>query len=638
MMTEQDILGLVNAEYEAAEEWSDERSSDVELALDYYHGLPLGNEEEGHSQVVSSDVSDVVEWTMPDLVRVVVGGDELVEFESNKGDDRAAKLATKLAHHVFFVENNGFLNAYDSIKDGLLCKVGALKRRWCERKEPVDRDYNGLSELELAMLLANLEAEAGKGAEVSVIGQEIVEGPDGSPRFNVRVRVMRVTAGTVIEPIPPEELRVSRQTKAIDNNCRYLAHDVDGKTRSDLVAEGVPMETVLSLPRKDQDFGSTKAARSRGFYASDAPAQNVMMEPVEYVEHYVLADIDGDGIAERRLIVTSGNVIVRNEVLASLPIAAWSPFRMPHTAIGLSLADKVMDIQRIQTALIRGTMDNMYAVNAGGRYEVVAGEVSMDDLLTMRPGGVVRVKQAGAIRPLPVEWVGDKTLSVMSAVREWRAERTGVNQHKQGLSADMLAQTDGTNQRILSYMDSLTELMARLYVEGVIKPTFEGILDDIVRYQDDAKQIRVAGEVLEIDPSAFREKFSLRVKVGTGNAKKEEKFSQLMAIKGMVDEVILAGAPIAGMEQAYNVRADLIELANRQPGRYFIDPKTLPPPQPKQPEEDPLVKAELVKSQARMAEAEQKAEFDRADRLMDRQEWATEQTLETGVRVPGSMV
>lgn len=40
---------------------------DVEraVALDYYHGRPLGNEQADRSQVVSQDFRDTVEWIKP---------------------------------------------------------------------------------------------------------------------------------------------------------------------------------------------------------------------------------------------------------------------------------------------------------------------------------------------------------------------------------------------------------------------------------------------------------------------------------------------------------------------------------------------------------------------------------------------
>lgn len=638
-MRDDEVLGLVQAEYAAAELWSEELASEREKALDYYYGKPLGNEEEGHSQAVSSDVADVVEWLMPGLIRTFAGDEELIAFEPTGHDEKQAKLATKLAQHVLFVDNDGFRLIHDAIKDGLLSKVGAMKWVWCEKQEPIDRDYQGLDELELTLLLQRLQAEGGDG--VSIIGQEVVPQDDGSARFNVRVRVLRKWGQVEVETVPPEELLVPRSARVIDDTCRYVAHDIKGKTRSDLVAMGIDLETVLDLPKADDDWNDIKASRFGGFYGQEAPIQNVMMEPVEYVEHYVLADVDGDGIAERRLICTSGEKILRNEVLAGLPIAAWSPVRVPHAAVGRSIADRILDIQRVMTALLRGTLDNIYTVNAGGRYEAVQGQVNMDDLLTMRPGGIVRVKAAGMLRQLPTEYIGTQTMQVMQMVRTMREERTGVNSHTQGLNAETLHQTASGAMAVMQQGAELQELIARLFGEFCLKRVFRGIFDLVVRYQNDQRQIRVAGEVLTIDPGAFTERFNLRVKVGAGNPRRAERKAALANILSSQAEALKAGLPIVGIKQLYQATVDMTELEGFMPGRYWIDPAS-PEGQalakPKEPQQNPLVEAEVVKGKVRMAENEQKDAFARQERAVDHAEKMTELSLQHGIVLPGSVL
>jgi hypothetical protein len=293
-----------------------------------------------------------------------------------------------------------------------------------------------------------------------------------------------------------------------------------------------------------------------------------------------------------------------------------------------------MDIQRIMTALLRGTLDNIYTVNAGGRYQVVAGQVNMDDLLTVRPGGIVRSKSLDSLRPLPVEYIGDKAMSVMEMVRTMREERTGVNKHSQGLNAETLHQTATGAMSILQQGDQLKEMIARLFAEFCLKRVFAGILDLTVRYQNDAKHIRVAGTVLTVDPAQFRERFSMRVKVGSGNARKQEKLAMLQQIKTMQDEALMAGAPFVTPQQAFNTRIDMTELAGFVASRYWTDPQSPEGQalaQPKQPQTNPLVEAEMVKSQARMAEAAQQDAFDRQERALDHQEWAVDTGLKYGV-------
>lgn len=650
-LTDDEILALVEAEYDSAEAWSDELASDREKALDYYYSKPFGNEEAGHSQVVTSDVADTVEWLMPGLLRTFAGSDDLIEFVPSGRDESAAKVATKLAHHVFFVENDGFRLAHDTLKDGLLSKTGALKWTWCEKKQPIDRDYDGLSEMELAMLFARLQGDGDEGS-IQVIGQEAEQQPDGSVTYNVRIRMLREWGQVEVEAIPPEELRIPRNARVIDDSTRYVAHEIQTKTRSDLVAEGVDLATVIDLPKREVDISEEWQSRHNGWADGSAPIQNKMMETVDYVEHYVLADIDGDGIAERRLICTSGDKILRNEVLSGLPIAVWSPVRIPHAAVGRSIADRIMDLQRINSALMRGTLDNIYNVNAGGRWQTLDGHVNMDDLLTMRIGGVVRSKSMDSLRNIPVEYIGDKTMQVMEMVRAMREERTGVNRHTQGLNAETLHQTATGAVAVMEQGQELQELIARLYCEFCLKRCFAGILDLTVRYQDDAKQIRVAGEVLEIDPGMFNEQYAMRVKVGTGNLRKTERIQALAATRDMQVAALQSGLPFVSIDQLYNTAVDMAETAGLLPSRYWRDPRA---PEVaaemanKQEQPNPIVQAEMVKAQSRekeaaarlqlqQAEAVEKATLERARLASEESRAFTEMELKYKADVPGSRV
>jgi hypothetical protein len=64
---------------------------------------------------------------------------------------------------------------------------------------------------------------------------------------------------------------------------------------------------------------------------------------------------------------------------------------MPFRFFGLSFYDLLADVQQMSTTIMRQTLDNMYLQNAA-RTVVVDGQANLDDLLTSRPGGIIRVK------------------------------------------------------------------------------------------------------------------------------------------------------------------------------------------------------------------------------------------------------
>src|SRR5262249_60258346 len=98
---------------------------------------------------------------------------------------------------------------------------------------------------------------------------------------------------------------------------------------------------------------------------------------------------------ERELVLRHGAAdVVRED---AVPFAAMPPVIVPPRFFGRSIADLVMDIQRIKTALLRALLDNAYLAN-NPRTEVPeshATETTLDDLLVSRPGGIVRTKMPG---------------------------------------------------------------------------------------------------------------------------------------------------------------------------------------------------------------------------------------------------
>lgn len=69
--------------------------------LQYYMGLPLGNEVEGRSQVISWDVFETLESALPNFLEPFFSGDNIGEFLPREpGDVEYADQATDLVNYV----------------------------------------------------------------------------------------------------------------------------------------------------------------------------------------------------------------------------------------------------------------------------------------------------------------------------------------------------------------------------------------------------------------------------------------------------------------------------------------------------------------------------------------------------------
>src|SRR5690606_9382051 len=115
-------------------------------------------------------------------------------------------------------------------------------------------------------------------------------------------------------------------------------------------------------------------------------------------EAYSYIDRDEDGIAELLKVTYVSSetgdgsaTLLDIEEVDRIPFATVSPVILTHKFYGLSIADLTMDLQRIKSTLLRQILDNAYLAN-NGRTVINDEYVNLDDLLTSRPGGVVRLK------------------------------------------------------------------------------------------------------------------------------------------------------------------------------------------------------------------------------------------------------
>ena len=81
ILNDDDLLALMRKEEQAAAAFQGGTLAALRRqALAYYDRQPYGDEQEGASQVVTSEFADVIESLMPGLMRVFTAADDLVRF------------------------------------------------------------------------------------------------------------------------------------------------------------------------------------------------------------------------------------------------------------------------------------------------------------------------------------------------------------------------------------------------------------------------------------------------------------------------------------------------------------------------------------------------------------------------------
>jgi hypothetical protein len=608
-LTETELLSILQSEITGAVGYhSSELADQRKTALEYYYGEPFGNEAEGRSTYVSRDVADTIEWIMPSLMRIFTGGDTIVRFEpQGPEDEQKAQQVTDYINHVFVNQSDGFLVLYTWFKDALLSKNGFVKVYWEKYTDYKTETYEKLTDDEFAMVLQD-------DVEPLEHTEDVAMDEMGMPQrvHSLKIRKKTDSGKCCIVPVPPEEVLVNKNPTAPFQKNRFRAH-----RRRVSIGDLIEMELIESaddIPAdNDDNFNEETIARfafDETDNSLDTDPKDPLSREVWVSECYRKIDFDGDGIAEERTITICGNKVLKNEEGYTANLISITPIILPHKLFGMSIADLVMDLQLLKSTVFRQILDNMYLAN-NGRYMALDGMVNIDDLLTSRPGGIVRVKTFDAVKPMQPPLLGAPAFNLLEYIDVIKENRTGVTRYNQGLDADSLNKTATGINQIMSASQSRIELIARVFAETGVKDLFYAILENVQKYQDHSKVIRLKNEWVQMDPREWTSKFDMSVTVGLGTGSKE---SQLMALNEETQyqaAAIQAGLPIVTPENIYNLRMKALEAKNIKGGDlFYTHPSKMPPPQPQQNPDAIKLQLEDMKRQGKEQLQQQKAQND----------------------------
>lgn len=584
-------------------------------AMSAYLGELYGNEVQGRSQVVSRDVAEVIDGSMPSFMRTFMGGARVVEFQPTAADDEdAADEATELVNHFWSVKNNGFTNTYTWIKDSLLNGVGVIKV-WYQEEiiEPARREA------------VDVAAAQAMGLDVDESGTVLVSAE--KKRRTIK-----------IEPIPPQEVRVSNRGGSSIDDVDFVAH-VKLVTRSELLKLGVTEEQLGKIdwdadlfdvvPDSNAEESAIANSYRVGYNVNSVGSHSLTSDLIDdealqfclLVDASVLIDQDGDGIAERRRIIWAGreaNVILYDEPTEMVHFELLSPILMPHCLIGNSLAGQVLDIQLIKTGLFRNGLDNV-AQQVNPRRQGVVGQFNIDDATNPEIGVIERVQSIGALVDMPSPNIVGEVNSLLEAADGVRESRTGMRKFSSmldGRGQNAYSETAFGAGLVENAANDRLDLITRTFAETGFRGVFKKILRLIVEHWDEPLSIRLRGKPTTIDPRKFDIDMDIMPTVGLGVNGKQQKIAEADGMLAIAEKVItmqggLMGAFI-GEKEAYNfLKASLVARGEKVVSNFIKDPGAQEQQQPVAPPPDPKLQELQMKMQLEQAKMKQDADLKR---------------------------
>lgn len=592
----------------------DEREAHRVRALEYLRGIMNDTPAEaGRSKMTTSELGDAVGWLMPGLMRIFAGSANVVEYQPTRpGTETQAQQASDYVSHIFMNECDGYKVLFHAIYDALAVRNGVIKYWWEDEAKGKTELLASLSEQQIALLQQD--------HNVKILGA--VEGDDPGT-FTIKAQHIEKQGSLKVTAIPPEEFLISRRARDMDT-APLVGHR-GFCTRSDLIADGYDREAVENLPIANHtDNEITDLSRGR-LDTQPHTAYEQAMEVIEKFECYVRHDIDGDGVAEMCQVIAAGSqsspTILSLEEWADedAPFADFVAGIVPHSWQGRSVSDDVMDVQRVNTVLLRQALDNIYLSNRPQRAVDARQIENPDEVLNPTIGGTIRVKgdPRAAIVDLALPFTAQASFDAMRYFQQILQARTGVNQATTVMDEGALVPETATGEQIQHDAGfARQELIARNIAEGGMKRMFRALLRLVVRHQDRARTIRMSGKWVDFDPRAWDAEMEVNVNVGLGTGTRERDLKMLGTIAVQQEKIIAQLGPenpvVPPSKYVGTLHKMVTATGLKDPDNYFADVndqqfaqwKAQQPPPPPNPKDVAAVQKSQADIQAKQAKTQ----------------------------------
>ena len=572
-LSDDDLLAEVRYQSSQAmgsEYAADELVSDRTNALRYYMGKPRGDEIDGRSSVISRDVADQVD-AMISQIMPTFAQDNIVQFEANSEDDEAqARTESNFCNHVFMEKNDGYITLETLIKDALLSK-NCIAKVYVDIKEDVERErYKGLDQNELFMVL-----------QPNKQNQEVIVTKFEEKKGNVNLKRITTTRKLIVSPVPPEYFAVSSDLKspfiADASYCREKFY----MTRGELIESGYDADNIMDLPVSNSDTQIDSIERNQIQDEQNSYNRNPSMEVLQLEEHYIRVDRDGDGLPELLKVVTCENRLLEMGGKADItevdciPYASGVAYLMGHRFYGLSVYDKLKDVQDMKTHFLRQWADNTLISNHK-KYMAVEDDVNMDDLLNGRPNGVIRVKSLAALQEMQTTDIGGSCQLALDYYDTVRTQRSGSALDLQSNQMAMPSNVgdQGVNT-LVANLEQVSALLTRNLSETLIKSIY-GLIHKFMRdYFPEDMSAKINGQWSQTNPSQWLERDQINVSVPPTRT---EKMVQQIALEKVIlqqQQHMMSGNEgiLADKGAHYRALLDHARLSGiDNPEKYWIDP------------------------------------------------------------------
>ena len=562
-LTDDDLVALCRYEVEQAQGYdADVLATKREQALKYYHGL-MAAAGDGRSNIVSKDVADVVHNLLAEVEPILQTS--LIQFEPNGQDDEPqAQLESDYVRRVFD-RCGGWKTLYEANHDALLIGNGWLKTYVDDIVTTTEERYpSGIDE---DTRMAIMEPRGPR--------EEITVRESGDMFIVTRQNTERKL---VVKSIAPDDILYTSEAGQFNIDELRMVGQRVLYTASQLKEMGLDDKSISEIPDSADDYWPAQRARE-GIYQDDV-ADNLSKQDAERLKEcfdlYIRIDIDESGESELYNVMYGGGVFISKEKVDCHPYTTGSPVPMPHRVQGTGCYELFGSVQEAKTNVLRSYVDNLEVLNSS-RLGVVDGDVNPEDLTQTRINGVIRMKHAQAVVPLPAADAGPQALTGLNYLDQVRSQRGGATVDMAEGDAQLMASSATAAAGLIQASEKMAGWYARNLANGLLADTFRLIHYKLRTEMPDAVMANLRGKWVETAPGDWIKREVIEVTCGMTTTERNNKIMGLRQVIEAQMQIMNTGGGgiLTDMNKVYGAMSDWIRAADLgQPEEYLIDPSS----------------------------------------------------------------
>ena len=514
---------------------------------------------QGVSTIVDTSTTEVIEAYTAVMSDLFLNNQKLARFvplSNAPSSYKNARNASMLTNYCLFKQNNGWHELQTWIKSALLWKNAIIRWDYVEDMDYQIEEYDEIDQVKLDELLSDENVEIVGDLEFENKLGEVDDPLAGTQEANlvyVNVRIRRKTdkSRVRIENIPPENFRITRDAKSIDDAA--LVGIQTEMTRSEIrkmwpeVAEGIEDwdelgddENWLGNARYSEDIAARKLVTGQEYWQGSVSQDLFPLEANRQItvsEVWLRVDRDGDGIAELKHFIISGNHVLFEEDVEEIPLASITPIDIPFEFYGLSMADFTRSSTLASTAILRGFVENTYLTNYSPKL-ADPNVVDFSALQNMKPKQIIPTNgnPAAAVAPLPPETISPGTVPLMEHLQTIKEQATGMSKAAQGLNDELYV--SGNSEAKLAAVQSASQKriqhIARRFAETGMKRLCAGVYKCVKRNMAGNRMVSMYGLFEEIDVNALPMEMECEIFLDLGENSNQNMIAKLGQLGGQI--------------------------------------------------------------------------------------------------------